>query len=167
MLLNMERPWKIPQSDLLPIAQEAVERKLGKVVDNFHDVLICTHAKDPSKDKSLRGHWGENVRILRNFIASNAFKLILKKLKHRDLESVPQKLLVCTLCRKGRHRSVAAAWCLKELFHSLGFRCLDTVHTCQEEWKLCTNCADCISSGAAQERAALSREIRQLWDDLR
>lgn len=168
-LLNMQKPWKIPQNELVETTHKAVERKMNQVPDDFHEVLVCTHAKDPHKNKALTGHWGENIHILRNFIDSHAFKLILKQLKRREEEwsRHVQKLVLCTLCRQGRHRSVAAAWCLKELYGSLGFRCLDTVHTCRQEWRVCTTCADCISSGAAQQRQDLRRDIRQLWDDLR
>ena len=80
-MLGMDKPWRIEQSHLAETTQQAVERKLGHVVGPFDDVAICTHREDPQKDESLRSHFGENIRILRLFVHSTAFKLILQQVK--------------------------------------------------------------------------------------
>ena len=154
-------------SRLKDITRQAFKDKMGySLLDPLKFVFVCTHAKDPNKDKSLRSHWGENIRILRGFVGSHAFANILRGLKKQDLDALPVITRCACLCKKGRHRSVAAAWCLRKLFSYLGFKVLPTVHVCEADWDICTDCLECINAGAAAEWVKIGKQIRDYWNSL-
>ena len=136
------------------------------LLDPFNFVFVCTHVKDQNKDNSLRSHWGETIIILRGFVGSDAFANILRGLKQQDLDVLPVITRCAFLCKKGRHRSVVAAWCLRELFSYLGFKVLPTVHVCEADSDIYIDCIECINGGAAEERAKIGKQIRDYWNSL-
>ena len=122
-----------------------------------HSSLFCFLGKGTCniispQDKRLRRHFGGNIHILRSVAAMKVFENIIddvvSKLQQKASEMLQHGdfLVNCVVfCKSGRHRSVAAAYCLQHILNQPGSPfSASIVHVERDQWvHLCTQCRDC------------------------
>ena len=121
-------------------------------------VQVRLHAhQDPGRDPRLHAHTGRHQATLKRVANSqamqHAFSAVLGICKHK------RRIFVEVQCKQGRHRSVAAAECLEQLFRIQNQRTTVEVHHrgAQNNWyTLCQvdTCVEC-SMYKAQSRQGL------------
>ena len=154
--LGMHRRHTYTDAKYWEIASKRINDKL-KTHNEFCAVISLTdRCRDPSEDASLRGCWGENAKILRQFLESKACHDALGIMKDNlvlDPDTHAKELHLAFMCKSGRHRSVAmtriAGWILKDL----GYTVTETKHVNRDKWhNLCTRCFHCTDKSFAMKQ---------------
>lgn len=149
---------------------DLVEKKINEKLNSdygMHAVFDCCEgARDPNRT-NLRGHWGENLHNLENFLKTAACTDVLKSVRDNIGLDDPSPRMICIACccRSGRHRGVSMCAFLREILKRLGFNVLDTVHVNDDKWHyLCTgskvdNCFHCSERSFALKKELFDRAL--------
>lgn len=135
-----------------PEIAEALQRR------KFPSDVILDARMFPDPDAALlTRHSGRHHLIItrlcqhRNFggwlqNAKSQFRQALHRQEKRGIGPMGPKISVAVYCRRGKHRSVAAACILKHIFLTEGFRCPEISHLSYAHWRNCCKmqCAECL-----------------------
>lgn len=123
---------------------------------NFPSDVILDARMFPDPDAALlTRHSGRHHRIITRLCQHRNFPSWLNNAKRRFKEAFmsvgkrgspsPQSLSVAVYCRRGKHRSVAAACILHHIFESEGFECPQIKHLSYAHWRNCCRleCWEC------------------------
>lgn len=138
----------IPETEIA----EALQRR------KFPSDVILDARMFPDPDAALlTRHSGRHHLIItrlcqhRNFgwwlqHAKAQFRKALHRQEKRGIGPMGPKISVAVYCRRGKHRSVAAACILKHIFLTEGFRCPEISHLSYAHWRNCCKmqCAECL-----------------------
>ena len=149
-------------------AMVALLEATGRPVDARRILVFdCRPFSDPAAGRSTRGHIGSSLGILRSVRAHGAFPGWWQEACRRVAAALGPGpgpgLTVVFFCRKGRHRSVAAAFLLSHLFYegraATGTRyAVDVFHAMRDFWMLGT----CDERRACREYTAeKAAEVQQ------
>ena len=121
------------------------------------DVFVDARPFPDPEAGDLRGHVGNHPQIIARMAEHKNFRFWLSHV-HREIRLVLQRertVRIGLFCKKGRHRSVAAAWLLKHIGEREGWTCTVT-HLCSDKWNYrCREwCREC------REGSPRGKEIR-------
>ena len=126
------------------------------------DVFVDARPFPDPEAGDLRGHVGNHPQIIARMAEHKNFRFWLSHV-HREIRLVLQRertVRIGLFCKKGRHRSVAAAWLLKHIGEREGWMCTVT-HLCSHKWTdtcggRCDQCGE-DSLGEARRQMALDK----------
>ncbi|CAJ1437244.1 unnamed protein product, partial [Effrenium voratum] len=143
----------------------------------FPSEIILDARMFPDPDAMhLTRHSGRHHLIIsrlvqhRNFrvwlgIAKRRFREVVTRIERRGPRS-EMKLSVAVYCRRGKHRSVAAACILHHIFQAEGFQCPDIKHLSYKHWKSCCKMACKECQEPPEELQGILQSATKLWRDL-
>ena len=146
-------PWfradpAIHQEVLIETMGTSPDRAMSaSTFDGQADVVVQMRLhehQDPGRDRRLHAHTGRHQATLKRVANSqamqHAFSAVLEISKHKHRSFVEIQ------CKQGRHRSVAAAECLKQLFRIKNQRTTIEVHRrgAQNNWYTLCQAATCV-----------------------
>lgn len=159
----------IPEAEIA----DALERR------KFPSDVILDARMFPDPDAALlTRHSGRHHLIItrlcqhRNFgwwlqNAKAQFRKALHRQERRGTGPMGPKISVAVYCRRGKHRSVAAACILKHIFLMDGFRCPEISHLSYVHWRNCCKmqCAECLQP--PEELQVQLQHAYKHWSELR
>ena len=142
------------------LIKEALKKSRPSLFRGRRIVLVdCRALMDPHKT----GHIGLHPDILRATVKNRHFESIAKKIAGGILDAEERGLpfVIATICRSGRHRSVAVAAIIGELLHTRGHKWV-TTHLSDHEWaaRTCGGRCDECSFRTASASASAEESIR-------
>lgn len=150
---------------------EALHRK------KFPSDVILDARMFPDPDAALlTRHSGRHHLIIaricqhRNFRwwlqdAKIQYQKVLQRCERRGVQT--PKISIAVYCRRGKHRSVAAACILRHIFQCEGYHCPELQHLSYAHWRNCCKmqCAECLHP--PDELQVQLQHVYKQWCDLR
>ena len=135
----------------------------------YADILLdCRNFNDPNKWALCRlGHSGRHHRIVEGLLAHPFFRVWLQSAKRRFqrrlLVAPSEQMTLGIYCRRGKHRSVAAALVLGYILQTEGFDCW-TEHLASQYWPCAIGCKVCGNPPAALYRSF--QQALEMWHQI-
>ena len=135
-------------------------------------IIPCTQFNDPY-GRQFGKHIGEHSAMISGLVFDHEFNSWLGSVKRMVLAELARKddILVVCVCKRGRHRSVAAARILTHVFATCGVGEVSQFprHLARKSWwnGICTDCESCAVGQVMnpEKRRSLAHAVLQ-WRQL-